>query len=163
MTVIKYGDKIHILNGYNVWEGGYLDTNGHSTDGDTYNVSTNESATRDASLTGTWVLVCDSKHVGAEVISGDVIHVKNLYAAGTYLDSINHFPTKPGKYKVETATTSHRDGGSGTWHCRQSPPVSPTARSGSGTSSSSSTSTGPTAASWTPTGTPQRDRVRCLP
>jgi hypothetical protein len=115
MAIIKYGDRVHILNGYQNWNGGYLDSNGHSTDGDAYNVSTNGSPHRDGSLTGTWILVCESKPVGADVVSGDVIHVKNLYAAGTYLDSINNFPTLPGKYKVETAVSAHRDGGSGSW------------------------------------------------
>jgi hypothetical protein len=119
MTIIKYGDKVHILNGYNGWNGGYLDTNGNSSDGDTYNVSTNKSPTRDASGTGTWILVCESKPVGAAAVSGDVIHLKNMYGAGdgsgrgSYLDSINHFPN--GKYKVETSLSTHRDGGSGSW------------------------------------------------
>jgi hypothetical protein len=115
MTVIKNGDKVHLLNGYNAWQGGYLDTNGNSTDGDTYNVSTNTSPTRDASGTGTWILICESKHVGADVVSGDFIHLKNMYGSGpgSYLDSINFFPN--GKYKVETSLSTHRDGGSGTW------------------------------------------------
>lgn len=29
---LKYGDKVHLQNGYNSWAGGYLDTNGHSSD-----------------------------------------------------------------------------------------------------------------------------------
>jgi hypothetical protein len=123
MTIIKYGDKVHLLNGYDGWKGGwkggYLDTNGTSIDGDTYKVSTNESPARDASGTGTWIIICESKHVGADVVSGDVIHLKNMYGAGdgsgpgSYLDSINFFPN--GKYKVETSLSAHRDGGSGSW------------------------------------------------
>jgi hypothetical protein len=124
MTIIKYGDKVHILNGYhgdghNDWTGGYLDTNGNSTDGDAYNVSTNKSKNRDASGTGTWILVSESKPAGDPVVSGDVMHLKNMYGAGNgagpgcYLDSINFFPN--GKYKVEASLSAHRDGGSGTW------------------------------------------------
>ncbi|MDL5206258.1 hypothetical protein [Streptomyces sp. ALI-76-A] len=30
---LKYGDKVHLQNGYSSWAGGYLDTNGHSSDG----------------------------------------------------------------------------------------------------------------------------------
>lgn len=29
---LKYVDKVHLQNGYNSWAGGYLDTNGHSSD-----------------------------------------------------------------------------------------------------------------------------------
>jgi hypothetical protein len=132
MTTIKYGDKVHILNGYSNWNGGYLDSNGHSTDGDTYNVSTNASPHRDASGTGTWVLVSESKAVGAAVVSGDVVHIKNMYDAGTYLDTINNFPTLPGKYKVETSVKPHRDGGSGTWQvlARSSSPADGNVRFG---------------------------------
>jgi hypothetical protein len=69
MAVIKYGDMVHIMNGYNAWKDGYLDANGHSTAGDTYHVSTTKSQTRDAFLTGTWVLVPGSKAVGNVVIT----------------------------------------------------------------------------------------------
>jgi hypothetical protein len=120
----------HILNGYNSWKGGYLDSNGSSTDGDTYNVSTNASKARDLSGTGTWILVCETKRPGADVVSGDVVHLKNMYGAGgdgsgpgSYLDTINHFIN--GKYKVETSVSPKRDGGSGSWQLQaqaSSPP-----------------------------------------
>ncbi|WP_217145343.1 hypothetical protein [Streptomyces sp. AC627_RSS907] len=42
---LKYGDQVHLQNGYNTWAGGCLDTNGHATadrknSGGKYNVST---------------------------------------------------------------------------------------------------------------------------
>ncbi|WP_202121474.1 hypothetical protein [Streptomyces sp. BA2] len=55
---LKYGDQIHLQNGYNGWQGGYLDTNGHASDGQRtsgakYDVSTSQSKDR-AAGTGRW-------------------------------------------------------------------------------------------------------------
>jgi hypothetical protein len=49
MPNVQYGHKVHILNGYGNWNGGYLDTNGRSTLGDVFDVSTNPNSNRDAS------------------------------------------------------------------------------------------------------------------
>lgn len=51
---LRYGDRIHLQNGYNSWQGGYLDTNGGAGDsGAKYGVSTADTPTRGTG-TGTW-------------------------------------------------------------------------------------------------------------
>ncbi|MFI6726482.1 hypothetical protein NRF20_17945 [Streptomyces sp. R-74717] len=105
---LKYGDKIHLQNGYNGWKGGYLDTNGHSTDsGGKYAVSTAESPTRGEG-TGTWeILSLTGKAVGSPVISGDVIQLRNLYGGdGGYLDTNGHATVPSGT--PAPSTTSPR-------------------------------------------------------
>src|SRR5687767_2306381 len=92
---IKYGDQIHLQNGYNSWQGGYLDTNGHSAaSGGKYSVSTADTPTRGKG-TGTWeILSAAGKTVGQPVISGDLIYLRNLYGGdGGYLDTNGHADT----------------------------------------------------------------------
>ncbi|WP_244190280.1 hypothetical protein [Streptomyces hygroscopicus] len=89
---LKYGDQIHLQNAYNNWAGGYLDTNGHSTDsGAKYGVSTAESSARGEG-TGTWeILSATGKAAGTTVASGDLIYLRNLYGGdGGYLDTNGH-------------------------------------------------------------------------
>lgn len=121
---LKYGDRVHLRNGYNNWAGGYLDTNGHSTDsGGKYAVSTAESATRGAG-TGTWeILSATGKATGTPVVSGDVIQLRNLYGGdGGYLDTNGHATTDQknagAKFNVSTSKDRDRAAGSGTGRWR---------------------------------------------
>lgn len=120
--VLKYGDKVHLQNGYASWKGGYLDTNGHATDsGAKYGVSTASTPTRGA-LTGTWEIIsAEGKAAGTQVLSGDLIHLRNLYGNdGGYLDTNGHATaeqkTAAAKFNVLTATTKDRAGqATGSW------------------------------------------------
>ncbi|WP_406453579.1 hypothetical protein OH768_14105 [Streptomyces sp. NBC_01622] len=56
---LKYGDRIHLQNGYNNWQGGYLDTNNHATTdqknaGGKYDVCTNGCYNRSNSTVAGW-------------------------------------------------------------------------------------------------------------
>ncbi|WP_432081542.1 hypothetical protein [Streptomyces sp. WAC 04229] len=118
--VLKYGDKIHLQNGYANWIGGYLDTNGVSqATGAVYKVSTADSPERGEG-TGTWEIgSAEGKAAGTPVSSGDLITLRNLYAAGSYLDS-NGLTTADqkkagGKYDVSTAKSADRGTGTAEW------------------------------------------------
>ncbi|MFF5960828.1 hypothetical protein [Streptomyces luteogriseus] len=119
---LTYGDQIHLQNGYNGWQGGYLDTiNNHTSAGLKHHVATADSPTRDTTGTGTWEIVSASgKAAGQPVLSGDLIHLRNLYAGdGGYLDAVNHATSVQksvgGKYGVATAQSKDRTPGSGRW------------------------------------------------
>ncbi|MEV6527314.1 hypothetical protein AB0M43_35855 [Longispora sp. NPDC051575] len=121
MTELKYGDRVHLQNGYNAWAGGYLDTNNHSTEtGGKYRVSTTATPTRGQS-TGTWeILSATGQAAGQPVVSGDLIHLRNLYGGdGGYLDTNNHASaaqkTAGAKYDVSTSAARDRAPGTGRW------------------------------------------------
>ncbi|MFB8766785.1 hypothetical protein VSQ78_03655 [Nocardiopsis alba] len=117
---IKYGDLIHLLNGYNDWAGGYLDTNGHRPAPAKYGVSTADTPTRGPG-TGTWeVLSAEGKADGTAVISGDVVYLRNLYQDdGGYLDTNGHASDDQkrsgGRYDVSTSPGKDRGEGTGRW------------------------------------------------
>ncbi|MFE0177170.1 hypothetical protein ACFWZ2_33180 [Streptomyces sp. NPDC059002] len=118
---LKYGDQIHLQNGYNGWQGGYLDTNGHSgAAGGKYQVSTADSPARGKG-TGTWeILSASGKAVGQNVVSGDVVYLRNLYGGdGGYLDSNGHASdvqkTAGAKFDVSTSEARDRAAGTGRW------------------------------------------------
>ncbi|MFD9122335.1 hypothetical protein ACFU6M_13600 [Streptomyces bottropensis] len=118
---LKYGDRIHLQNGYNNWQGGYLDTNGHaSNSGAKYEVSTTDTPNRGTG-TGTWeVLSASGKPAGTAVVTGDLIYLRNLYGGdGGYLDTNNHATTDQknagGKYDVSTSQNRDRAEGTGRW------------------------------------------------
>ncbi|WP_328730711.1 hypothetical protein OHT20_00340 [Streptomyces caniferus] len=118
---LKYGDRIHLQNGYNSWQGGYLDTiNNHTVAGLKHYVATSDSPTRNPG-TGTWEITSASgKAAGQPVLSGDLVHLQNLYAGdGGYLDTADHATTAQkgggGKYAVATAQSKDRTPGSGRW------------------------------------------------
>ena len=52
--VLKYGDKMHLQNGYANWQGGYLDTYGNAPAPCKHNVVTYDSPNRAGQNTGTW-------------------------------------------------------------------------------------------------------------
>jgi hypothetical protein len=114
--VLKYGDKVHLQNGYANWNGGYLDACGHARVPSKYGVFTSDSKYRDGG-SGTWEIVSvTGKAVGAEVLIGDAIHLRNLYAGnGGYLDVCGHANCGGNKYLVFTSDSTNRDGGSGSW------------------------------------------------
>ncbi|MGI5372567.1 hypothetical protein ACQEVN_38600 [Streptomyces iakyrus] len=118
---LKYGDQIHLQNGFNNWAGGYLDTNGNSTDGGAkYEVSTADSPTRGEG-TGTWqILSAAGKAVGANVVSGDLVYLRNLFGGdGGYLDTNGHAADSQkdygGKFNVLTSKDKDRAPGTGRW------------------------------------------------
>lgn len=103
------------------WAGGYLDTNGHSSDsGAKYGVSTADSPTR-AEGTGTWqILSATGKAAGANVVSGDLVYLRNLFDGdGGYLDTNGlataDQQTSGGKYNVLTSKGQDRAPGTGRW------------------------------------------------
>ncbi|MEZ0090850.1 hypothetical protein [Streptacidiphilus sp. EB129] len=118
---LRYGDRIHLKNGYKGGQGGYLDTlNNHALAGLKHYVATADSPTR-APGSGTWeILSASGQAPGRPVLSGDLVHLRNLYAGdGGYLDTSNH-ATSPqqgggGKYGVATADSMDRAPGSGRW------------------------------------------------
>lgn len=118
---LKYGDQINLQNGYNGWQGGYLDTINHNPlAGLKYYVNTADTPTRGKG-TGTWeILSATGKAAGQPVLSGDLIQLRNLYGGdGGYLDTSNP-ATGPqqsagGKYGVATADSKDRAPGTGRW------------------------------------------------
>ncbi|MEV0444701.1 hypothetical protein AB0I46_37910 [Streptomyces spectabilis] len=118
---LKYGDQIHLQNGYNSWQGGYLDTNNHSTaSGAKYQVATADTPTRGKG-TGTWeILSPTGKSTGQPVLSGEVIYLRNLYGGdGGYLDTNGHAKQEQkdagAKYDVTTSQSRDRAPGTGRW------------------------------------------------
>ncbi|MFE7477822.1 hypothetical protein ACFU98_43480 [Streptomyces sp. NPDC057575] len=113
---LTYGSDILLQNQYG-GDGGYLDTNGHSTQpGATYDVSTNQTPNSRGPATSVWKVVSASgKASGTRVTSGDVIYLVNQYGSGTYLDTNGHSTQHGAKYKVSTSHYTDRATGTGTW------------------------------------------------
>jgi hypothetical protein len=117
---LKYGDQIHLQNGYNGWQGGYLDSVNNRPAPSKYGVGTAETATR-ATGTGTWqILSASGKADGSVVVSGDLMYLRNLYGGdGGYLDTCGHATAAQkgggGKYAVSTSQTKDRATGTGRW------------------------------------------------
>ena len=91
---VKYGDKVHIRNGYNNWRGGYLDSyDAHYTNGKYY-VYTSKIDDRIGQHTGTWMIESlTGKAIGSNVISSDIISLKNMYKNdGGYLSVMQPDP-----------------------------------------------------------------------
>jgi hypothetical protein len=122
---LKYGDRVHLQNGFSGWQGGYLDTNAPSSDsGAVYQVSTTDTPTRGVDGrgmgSGTWeILSATGKNTGDLVLSGDVIYLRNLFGSGTWLDTNGHADatqkTAGGKLNVLTSSAQDRAPGSGRW------------------------------------------------
>lgn len=119
---LRYGDRIHLQNGYNGWQGGFLDSINHaSSPGAKYGVETSDSPTR-APGTGTWEITSASgKGAGQFVVSGDLVYLRNLYGGdGGYLDTNGHASAAQklagAKYDVTTSQVKDRAPGTGRWH-----------------------------------------------
>ncbi|MCC5628815.1 hypothetical protein LC613_12230 [Nostoc sphaeroides CHAB 2801] len=75
-----YGGTYLVQNGYNNWEGGYLDTNGIDCEGNLLCVSTAGSSDRANVQTRTWKIVsATGKQNGTAVLVNDEIYSQNLY------------------------------------------------------------------------------------
>jgi len=113
---VKVGDEFHLKNMYSA--GTYLDTCNHAscTTGTMYRVSTNDNKNRDGHKTGMWQIEMFSGREGY-VHYGEELHLKNMYGAGSYLDTCNHAATCAGtRYQVSTNTNKNRgDHKTGTW------------------------------------------------
>lgn len=83
---LRYGDYVHIQNGFNGWNGGYLDTCGGSSCGySKYSVTTAPTPQR-APGTGTWKIIsANGKPEGSYVMACDDIHLQNQYGEVSYL------------------------------------------------------------------------------
>ncbi|MCA6221231.1 fucose-binding lectin II [Photorhabdus antumapuensis] len=84
--IIKYGDTIRILNGYNNWQGGYLSTYGNNDiPGAKHSVLTVAPSFSD--LGGIWRIKSGTgKAIGSEIINDDIILLHNLsFCDGGYL------------------------------------------------------------------------------
>ena len=111
-----YGGTYHIQNGFENWQGGYLDTCYGAAAPNKYQVSTSSSTDRANQGTGSWKIVSASgKADGTLVLYGDVFHLQNQYESnGGYLDTCFHADT-PNKYQVSTSDSRDRASGSGKW------------------------------------------------
>lgn len=108
-NTLKYGDRVHLLNGYNNWNGGYLDTYDYARQaGAKHGVITSGSPTRDGG-SGTWIVESvTGKAKGTAVLSGDAIRLFNAYGNnGGYLDTNGHAGA-PELYNVSTADKTSR-------------------------------------------------------
>jgi hypothetical protein len=112
---LKYGDMVLIQNGYQSWQGGYLDVCGSGCQGNYLCVSTSTNFNR-ANGSGTWqILSASGKAIGQPVMAFDNIHLLNQWSGnGGYLD-VNGKDCNGGYLCVSTATTDNRANGSGTW------------------------------------------------
>ncbi len=121
---LNYGDEIHLQNGWNNYDGGYLDTRGYDRDyektGNHLCVSTATTNAR-AKGTGTWkVLSAKGKANGTPVLIGDEIHLQNAWDnyTGGFLDTRGYqkdFAKTGNHLCVSTSTVKNRANGSGTW------------------------------------------------
>jgi allophanate hydrolase subunit 2 len=121
---LKYGDVIHLQNGWNKDNGGYLDVRGYQKDFEkTLNylcVSTAISNDRDNG-SGSWrVISTTGKANGTPVLAGDNIHLLNQWSNenGGYLDVWGYqkdFEETGNHLCVSTALLKNRDNGSGSW------------------------------------------------
>jgi hypothetical protein len=116
--VLKYGDKVHLQNGYANWQGGYLDTYGNEPAPKRYGVFTTNSQDRAGQGTGSWrVCAAGSSPPDSKVREGTLVHLLNGYAnwQGGYLDTYGNEPA-PKRYGVFTTNSQDRAGqGTGTW------------------------------------------------
>jgi hypothetical protein len=103
--VLKYGEKVHLLNGYAAWKGGYLDVYDRlrGADGKKHGVFTAESHMRHDS-SGTWLIEsATGKADGTAVLSDDAIRLLSMFETnGGYLDTNGH-AAAPELYNVSTA------------------------------------------------------------
>ncbi|MFI9629624.1 hypothetical protein [Streptomyces sp. NPDC052042] len=111
-----YGSNILLQNQYG-GDGGYLDTNGRSSQPDaTYNVSTNQTPSSRGPATSVWKVVSTTgKTNGTRVTSGDVVYLINQYSSGTYLDTNGRSSQQGAKYDVTTSPYTDRGTGTGSW------------------------------------------------
>lgn len=121
---LKYGDVIHLQNGWRNFEGGFLDTRGYQKHfektGNHLCVSTATDKNRDGG-SGTWLIVsATGKAFGTPVLVGDDIHLENAWNKfqGGFLDTRGYqkdFEITGNHLCVSTALVKNRDNGSGVW------------------------------------------------
>ena len=104
---IKYGDKIQLINQYGTKS--YLDTCDHSSCSGKYAIETDKKASCD-SLWG--IRSANEPNVGGPIKYGDKIQLMVKCGTKSYLDTCGG---SNGNYGVQTSTSPHRDGESGTW------------------------------------------------
>lgn len=115
MPNLIYGKVYHILNGYNQWKGGFLDTRGSGCEGNFLCVSTAAGFDRDSG-SGSWqILSATGKADGEAVQANDLIHLLNQHGGnGGYLDTRGS-GCEGNLLCVSTAESAERGAGTGTW------------------------------------------------
>ncbi len=123
MGHLIYGDVIHLQNGWNNHQGGYLDTRGYQKDyaktGNYLCVSTATEDNRDSGSGGWKIISASNKPEGSPVLAGDEVRLQNMWNNnGGYLDTRGYQKdyAKTGNHLcVSTASEPNRDSNSGTW------------------------------------------------
>jgi hypothetical protein len=111
---LVYGRIYTIQNGYNSWQGGYLDTRGRGCADNKLCVSTADSSNRDSG-SGHWKISARDKRDGDPVLINDVFYLQNQYSSGGgYLDTRGR-GCQDNLLCVSTADSSNRDTQSGSW------------------------------------------------
>ncbi len=122
-SALVYGDAIYLQNGWNKYQGGYLDTRGYQKDfeqtGNFLCVSTSTARNRDLG-SGSWkIMSATGKKEGSPVLVNDDVYLFNQWNGnGGYLDTRGYqkdFEKTGNHLCVSTATNNNRDAGSGTW------------------------------------------------
>ncbi|ANB77135.1 hypothetical protein AYM40_34050 [Paraburkholderia phytofirmans OLGA172] len=115
-SVVLYGDLLHFLNGFQNFDGGYLDSCGLADlPASKLNVVTATTPNRDGH-SGTWrIESAEGKAFGSEVKSCDSVYLFNLHQGdGGYLGT-NNIANPPELYRVVTANKSERPNDVLTW------------------------------------------------
>jgi hypothetical protein len=102
----------------NLWASGtYLDTCGDAACSGRYNVVATAVPDRAGARSSHWVLESPDASAGSPVRVGDTVHLKNLFGAGSYLDTCGGGGTcsPTTRYNVVTAGTPDRGPGTGSW------------------------------------------------
>ena len=107
---LRYGDKIHLRNGYGSTP--YLEVRSTGCEGNAYCVSASSSNTR-AGTSGTWTVTSTDGRDGA-VHFGDSVHLQNQFGSKPYLDTRDP-GCKGNVYCVSASNTETRGGATGTW------------------------------------------------
>ena len=114
---VLIGDVVHIRNLYA--EGSYLDTCGGASCSTTtqWGVYTDSQPDRAGVGTGKWTVVSAAgKANGSQLLSSDVVHLRNMYSTGSYLDACGGTTcATTTKYGVMTDSQPNRDAGTGLW------------------------------------------------
>jgi hypothetical protein len=111
---LRYGQTYKLVNGYDNWQGGYLDTRGRGCSENLLCVSTANNPNRDNG-SGSWKILSKTGKTGV-VESLDDVYLQNQYeqGAGGYLDTRGRNCSE-NLLCVSTANNPNRDSGSGTW------------------------------------------------
>jgi hypothetical protein len=130
-STLHYGESFSIQNGYNNWNGGFLDTRNNCSDSESiFCVSTAYSPNRDSG-SGRWIILSAlGKKINEPVMADDLVYLANEFGGG-FSQSPNIFYGMFGGFLdvkgegcddnmmcVSTAYSADRHQSSGTWRIR---------------------------------------------